>query len=68
MFSTAQPAWKKYKVSIIHRVYDWDSSFTMQAPDAKTARKWAMLKLAHPHMWLAVKAEQVKPNKEAANG
>lgn len=52
---------KLYEVKLIHKTHDWDAGFTYEAPDAKTARKWAMTKLAVPADWLIISAKTVKP-------
>jgi len=47
-----------YRVRFIHRQYDWDAEFQFAAPDAKTARKWAAMKLANQSDWLFVEARR----------
>lgn len=47
---------KLYSIILIHRLHDWDASFKFQAPNARTARRWALAKLAMPGDWLVVKA------------
>lgn len=48
-----------YEVKFIHRLHDWDAFFRFQAPDAKTARKWARYKLANRADWIAHSAKRV---------
>jgi hypothetical protein len=45
-----------YRIKLIHRLYDWDAVLKFNAPDAKTARKWALQKMAEPDKWIVVKA------------
>lgn len=52
--------WHLYNVHCIHRRNDWDATFEFKAPDAKTARKWALNKLAEADMWIVVRAKRVK--------
>lgn len=47
-----------YEVKLIHRVCDWDCSFTWAAPDAKTARRWVTYELSKPDDWLIVSAKR----------
>lgn len=51
---------KLYKIDLIHKTWDWDASFQFQAPDARRARLWVLLKLVNPGSWLVVRARQVK--------
>ena len=47
-----------YEVKLIHRVFDWDASFSYAAANARQARKWALYKLTHPENWLIVSAKR----------
>lgn len=47
-----------YRVKLIHTLYDWDCEFTYEAPDARTARKWALVKLAD-NRWIVISARRV---------
>lgn len=49
----------RYHVRLIHRVHDWDASFTFNAPDARTAKKWALCKMLNREAWLAVEAKRL---------
>lgn len=45
-----------YRVQLIHRLYDWDCVLKFAAPDSKTARTWAIQKMAEPDKWIVIKA------------
>lgn len=51
-----------YEVKLIHRLHDWDAILKYAAPDAKTARKWALRKMATPPDWLITRAAIAKPH------
>lgn len=54
--SAASRNWRRYQVDLIHRVHDWDASLKFMAPDARTARRWALRKMAEPAAWVDVRA------------
>lgn len=54
------PPRRVYIVELIHRIHDWNATLTFEAPDSKTARKWALRKMGSPGYWLATKASQHK--------
>ena len=51
-----------YTVHLIHRYSDWDARLTFRAPDARTARKWALgaAWLAQPDQWIIISARRKK--------
>lgn len=48
-----------YEVKLIHRICDWDAVLTYEAPDARTARRWAKPKMAVPDEWIVVSARRL---------
>lgn len=49
-----------YRVELIHKVFDWDASFTFSARNARDARMFALAKLAMPGAWIVTRARRVK--------
>lgn len=49
-----------FTIRMIHRLYDWDATLTFEAPSHRTARAWALVKMATPSDWLVVSAAVVK--------
>ena len=47
-----------YEVTLIHRTHDWDATLKYEAPNARTARTWALRKMAAPRDWLIVGARR----------
>lgn len=52
--------YRLYEVKLVHRLHDWDATLKYAAPSAKTARSWALGKMANPRDWLIVSAAIAK--------
>lgn len=49
-----------YKVTLIHKTYDWDAELKFKASGKAEAHEWALSKMSTPEQWLVTKAEVVK--------